>query len=411
MHIVWLLAYKLKTIKMKTLKIEIPNGFEIDKDNSTFEQIVFKEIKKQLPESWEELKNISGYYSNDFSQINQDFNINTCEQNKNYFATEEQAKASIALAQLSQLRKVYRNGWVPDCKNDIYKFCIEFYEDEIYKDHYLFQNHVFSFQDRCVLLSTIENAGKQQGLRIRISGIGAFCDIFTDTDAIGAGVIDIPDSSFIQGSDFNRSDLLIFTESARSPMWSLRFTGNDAIPFTLTQVSNSRGSQSPYGTISYLGRTSATSARGLTITDGYTIERADNKIPEYAINEIDQSRFNQCFAGAVDEDRTHYLIHPTPNKEISDRILVTNYEEDNYAVYRIPLSCMGNFTGDFDTTWNDLSIYNTWDEMAAVYGNWNSFAYSEGSTFAIGGGHNGQIFKLNVADLTHTIDLKADVGY
>lgn len=259
--------------------------------------------------------------------------------------------------------------------------------------------HVFSFQDRCVLLSTIENSGKRQGLRIRISGTGAFSDVFTDTDAIGAGFIDIPDSSFIQGADFNRSDLLIFTESSRSPMWSLRFTGNDAIPFTLTQVSNSRGSQSPYGTITYLGRTSATSARGLTITDGYTIERADNKIPEYSINEIDQSRFNQCFAGAVDEDRTHYLIHPTPNEEISNRILVTNYEEDNYAVYRIPLSCMGNFTGDFDTTWNDLSIYNTWDEMAAVYGNWNSFAYSEGSTFAIGGGHEGQIFKLNVAEV------------
>jgi hypothetical protein len=132
---------------MKTLKIEIPNGFEIDKENSTFEQIVFKEIEKQLPKTWEELKIISGYYSNDFSQINEDYNINTCEQNKNYFATEEQAKASIALAQLSQLRDVYRNGWVPDWTNNEYKFCIELYYNEIREDYYYNQNMFLSFQD------------------------------------------------------------------------------------------------------------------------------------------------------------------------------------------------------------------------------------------------------------------------
>jgi hypothetical protein len=132
---------------MKTLKIEIPNGFEIDKENSTFEQIVFKEIKKQLPESWEELEIIEGYFVQGRDSECCHVEKYATSENKNIFATKEQAQASIALAQLSQLREVYRNGWVPDWKNDIYKFCIEFYEDEIYKDHYLFQNHFFSFQD------------------------------------------------------------------------------------------------------------------------------------------------------------------------------------------------------------------------------------------------------------------------
>jgi len=132
---------------MKTLKIEIPNGFEIDKENSTFEQILFKEIKKQLPKKWEDLELFDGYYKDGNCVINFTQENTTQEKNKDIFATEEQAKASIALSQLSQLREVYRNGWVPDWKNDIYKFCIEFYADEIYKDHYLFQNHFFSFQD------------------------------------------------------------------------------------------------------------------------------------------------------------------------------------------------------------------------------------------------------------------------
>jgi hypothetical protein len=38
--------------------------------------------------------------------------------NKNTFATEAQAKASIALAQLSQLREKYRDGWKPDLEDE-----------------------------------------------------------------------------------------------------------------------------------------------------------------------------------------------------------------------------------------------------------------------------------------------------
>ena len=37
----------------KELKIDIPEGYEIDKENSTFERIVFKK-KYTYPKSWEE---------------------------------------------------------------------------------------------------------------------------------------------------------------------------------------------------------------------------------------------------------------------------------------------------------------------------------------------------------------------
>ena len=43
---------------MKHINIECPQGYEIDKEQSTFERIVFKEIKKGLPKKWEELEKI-----------------------------------------------------------------------------------------------------------------------------------------------------------------------------------------------------------------------------------------------------------------------------------------------------------------------------------------------------------------
>ena len=40
-------------METKELKITIPEGYEIDKDNSTFEKIVFKK-KDTKPRSWKE---------------------------------------------------------------------------------------------------------------------------------------------------------------------------------------------------------------------------------------------------------------------------------------------------------------------------------------------------------------------
>ena len=100
---------------MKTLNIEIPEGYEIDRENSTFEKIVFKEIKKELPKSWQELRKIDGYYASSAScTLNKAEGYVTGSSNRSIFVTKEQAEAAIALAQLSQLREVYRQGWVPD---------------------------------------------------------------------------------------------------------------------------------------------------------------------------------------------------------------------------------------------------------------------------------------------------------
>jgi hypothetical protein len=117
---------------MNELKITIPDGYEIDKANSTYELIKFKKIEKQLPKRWEDLECIKGYWIDnhcmnrrvDFFGVKSDL--------KNVFPTKEYAEASLALAQLLQLRQVYNNGWEPDWTdiNQI-KFCIMSYENRI----------------------------------------------------------------------------------------------------------------------------------------------------------------------------------------------------------------------------------------------------------------------------------------
>jgi hypothetical protein len=265
---------------------------------------------------------------------------------------------------------------------------------------------IFNVRDRLVLFQTYEN-GVFFPRRIRISGTGIYSDTFDQTSGgnfvAGAGFIDIPDNTFYFGAASNRDDIMFFTEAAT---WMLKYTGNDVTPFTLEKVDGSRGSKAAFSVISYLNRTLAASPRGLIISDGYAVERMDNNIPDFSFNSINNAFFESCFSGFVDEDRDVYLLYPSIGNVrpilvdpiSSDRILTINFEEDNFAVYRIPLSSMGNFEVSKTILWSDLTAANgfpNWDALAAKYGRWDAFPFSTGTPVAIGGGHKGEIWRLN----------------
>ena len=130
----------------KELNIIAPEGYEIDKENSTFEKIVFKKIN-ELPKTWEDLKNISGYYISSFSGIADSSLVNCGNSAKNIFPTKELAEAALALAQLLQLRDRY-NG---DNKGFIFgksNYCIIFHNNSIYKHHDSYAQRILAFRTK-----------------------------------------------------------------------------------------------------------------------------------------------------------------------------------------------------------------------------------------------------------------------
>ena len=86
----------------KTLEIVAPEGYEIDKEKSTFEKIVFKPVEKVWRN--DERIFIEGYFINTNSIIVGPVNgIRQTKTNRNVFATEKQAKSALAMAQISQI--------------------------------------------------------------------------------------------------------------------------------------------------------------------------------------------------------------------------------------------------------------------------------------------------------------------
>ena len=145
-------------MKYRELKIEVPDGYEIDKEKSIFEKIVFKKVERELPKSWEELNIVKGFYVDSLSEI-ASTGEDTCakEYNRNTFPTKEEAEACIALAQLCQLRDRYNDGWKPCWNTDTMKHCIYVSKGEIRGGHQFENSRILTFEKREIRDKFLEN--------------------------------------------------------------------------------------------------------------------------------------------------------------------------------------------------------------------------------------------------------------
>lgn len=142
---------------MEIKKITLPEGWEIDNINGN--EIILKEAKKWLPDTWEgcakKLK--IGEFISTNSEI---YCTNTLKygycNNKNVFP-KGLAKSMLALMQLLVCREVYRQGWKPDWKKNNAKYCIECYNGDIRKSVYCNVQRILSFQTSKICDKFFEN--------------------------------------------------------------------------------------------------------------------------------------------------------------------------------------------------------------------------------------------------------------
>lgn len=134
----------------KEIKITPPEGYEIDKENSTFDCIKFKPVIKR----WRYNKDatIRGFYVDTFSYIYRNGGTNIpC--NYNTFATEKQAKSALAMARISQImvNDERFGGVVTDEEwnsGDSLRYIIERYKNEITTSNCYYNYTFLAFHTR-----------------------------------------------------------------------------------------------------------------------------------------------------------------------------------------------------------------------------------------------------------------------
>ena len=90
----------------KELKIDTPSGYEIDREKSTFEKIIFKKVKNFHPKTWEEYNNITK--GEHCCSIDDDDCVRLGYADE--FSSKRRKEQYVALGKLLQLR----DYWVKD---------------------------------------------------------------------------------------------------------------------------------------------------------------------------------------------------------------------------------------------------------------------------------------------------------
>ena len=133
-------------METKELKIQIPDGYEIDKEKSTFEKIVFKK-KDTKPKSWEEYLELNTGF--DGSGI--DWNCGGVQTTGLHhrgkaIVPTHLAQPFIAMMQLMSLRQAWIGDWTPDWNDEtLVKWNIICLQNQVCLCDTLIKSRVLSF--------------------------------------------------------------------------------------------------------------------------------------------------------------------------------------------------------------------------------------------------------------------------
>lgn len=93
-------------MKEKELKIDTPPGYEVDREKSTFEKIIFKKVKNFRPKTWEEYHNLTK--GEECCNIDDDDCVRLGYADE--FSSKRRKEQYVALGKILQLR----DYWVKD---------------------------------------------------------------------------------------------------------------------------------------------------------------------------------------------------------------------------------------------------------------------------------------------------------
>lgn len=118
----------------QTIEIEVPDGKKaVWKDGN----VIFEDIKPQLPKSWREFceqnKIKEGEFFLDDNCYIEEIWVGKRHEShdRNILPNKQAAEQHLALMQLHQLRDCYRQGWIPDYTNDSKKWNVRKYTNKI----------------------------------------------------------------------------------------------------------------------------------------------------------------------------------------------------------------------------------------------------------------------------------------
>src|SRR5271165_4034404 len=247
---------------------------------------------------------------------------------------------------------------------------------------------IIGFQNRLLLLNTIENDGVDAGPtpygtntqysnRVRYSWSG---DPFADNawyepgqfDSSkkafgGADFLDATTEEAIVGAEFIKNRLIVYFQQST---WELAYTGNQADPFVWQKLNTELGSEATFSTVPFDKQVLAIGNTGVHACNGSNVERIDIKIPDQIFQIVDKNSGVERVAGIRDYYSelvywTFPSIDQNSNEVYPSRILVYNYQNNSWSFNDDCITTWGYFEQQIAQTW--ASTTDTWEQSGQTW--------------------------------------------
>jgi hypothetical protein len=247
----------------------------------------------------------------------------------------------------------------------------------------------------------------------RYSAIQNPTNLVADVTGNG-GELSAPTDDFIQSSEFLRDQLIVFFNNS---VWTFRFTGSDFAPFRWDKINSTKSTNAPYGTIPYDERITAMGSKGLIACDGANVQRYDVSVIDQFLD-IDQQYYGQCFGQRFDTTNQSWMLFPSVGSSsgLSDQVLIYNFLENTWAIYDIPLSCLGLFYVTHDVTWADFApgqpLGDEFPNWQSAEFTWNSYLNQELAPNLLAGSlSGGYVYQMDTGTQDHPESNDVGVNY
>jgi hypothetical protein len=203
--------------------------------------------------------------------------------------------------------------------------------------------------------------------RCRFSQIGDPTDQVTGwrSDVFGrGGFIDAPTNEAIVSAIFYKNTLIVYFERST---WQLRYQGEYGLPFLWERISSDFGCDSTFSSVLFDDGVVTVGDKAITASSGVDVKRVDLQIPDLVFNFKNSNDGRERVQGIRDFQRE--LVFWTyvdseasgANQYFPNKVLVYNYRNNTYAIFRENITAFGTFQNPTPVTWNSQDV--TWNSQ------------------------------------------------
>lgn len=273
------------------------------------------------------------------------------------------------------------------------------------------------YKNRLLLIRpTLVGSNTPEAQSIRFSRQFIPQDLVSDSAGHGGNEV-APTGDWIMSSQFVRDIINVFFLNST---WIFISTNSDFSPFRWTKINSSKSTQAPYGSIAYDTECTSMGNKGLIISNGVSVNRYDESIIDQYLD-IEPKSFGQCYGQRYDLYQQALMLYPDVSdasgsnfQTTSSRILVFNFLEKTWSIYKLPLSCLGLGQTTSDATWANFDPVTgiepfagqTWEEWDKA---WNSYLSLADQPALLGGGLDGFVYELDSAETDNGISVFSNI--